>query len=304
MERQTHEPHAPAEAPSERAAPTLVVRSYGLSDRGRVRTQNEDQFLIAELAKAMQVVGSSVPQPRTAFSNARAHLFAVADGMGGHRAGAQASALAVTTLEGYVLESLQWFSDLSAGDQTLLRDFQAALVETDARLFAVSEQRPELSGMGTTLTVAWCQDAELCVLHVGDSRCYIARGDTLHQLTQDHTLVGELRRRGAITEEEASGHTLRHVITNAVGGPAPGVNVEVQRAHLEPGDALLLCSDGLTEMVPDDAIREMLAAEPDPKAACERLVAAALAAGGRDNVTVVVARFDPLNAPPDSATVH
>jgi protein phosphatase len=276
----------------------LLVRSHGASDRGRVRESNEDQFLIAELAKAMDIVGSSIAQPRTVFSRQRAHLFAVADGMGGHSAGAQASALAVTSIEGFVLESLRWFSDVRSDDAGLLRDFRSALVEADARLFEAGAREPEMTGMGTTMTVAWCQDAELRVLHVGDSRCYLARNNVLHQLTQDHTLVGELVRNRVITPAQASEHAMRHVITNAVGGNSPGVHVEVQRTRLEPGDALLLCSDGLTGMVPDDAICAALCAETDPRVACERLLAAALEAGGKDNVTHIVARFDAAPAAP------
>ncbi len=301
MDRQTIEPTESRPSQHGLRALPLAVRSYGLSDRGKRRDHNEDQFLIAELAKAMRIVGSSIPQPRTAFSRARAHLFAVADGMGGHRAGAKASELAVTSIERFVLETLRWFYDVRAGDQGLLRDFEAALVAADARLVAEGSERPEFSGMGTTLTVAWCQDDELCVLHVGDSRCYLGRGEKLQQLTEDHTLVAELVRNGAISPEQASEHSMRHVITNAMGGPVPGVRVEVRRAHLEPGDVLLLCSDGLTEMVPDDEIRAVIVGEPEPRRACERLMQQALDAGGRDNVTVVVARFD---RPDTSPTLH
>jgi serine/threonine protein phosphatase PrpC len=273
-------------------APRLQVRSHGVSDKGRVRESNEDQFLIAELAKAMDIVGSSIAQPRTVFSRQRAHLFAVADGMGGHSAGAQASALAVSSIEGFVLESLRWFSDVRSDDAGLLRDFRSALVDADARLIEAGARDSGMTGMGTTMTVAWCQDAELRVLHVGDSRCYLARNGVLHQLTQDHTLVGELVRNRVITPEQASEHAMRHVITNAVGGDSPGVHVEVQRTGIEAGDALLLCSDGLTGMVADDAICAVLSAEADPRVACERLLAAALAAGGKDNVTLIIARFD------------
>lgn len=272
--------------------PSVEVRSHGISDKGRVRASNEDQFLIAELAKAMHIVGSTLAQPRTVYSRQRAHLFAVADGMGGHRAGAEASALSVVSIESFVLESLRWFSDVRSDDAGLLRDFRAALVEADARLIAAGARQPEMTGMGTTMTVAWCQDAELRVLHVGDSRCYLARGGLLQQLTRDHTLVDELLRNHVITQEQASGHAMRHVVTNALGGDSPGVHVEVQRTRLEVGDALLLCSDGLTGMVPDDQICAVLAAEADPQRACERLLAAALEAGGTDNVTLIVARFD------------
>ncbi|MDO9019104.1 MAG: protein phosphatase 2C domain-containing protein [Deltaproteobacteria bacterium] len=283
--------------PAQPARPALEIRSHGVSDKGRVREHNEDQFLIAELAKAMHFVGSTVAEPRTIFSNQRAHLFAVADGMGGHSAGAEASALAVRSIEGFVLESLRWFSDVRTDDAGLLRDFCSALVDADARLIEVGARSPETSGMGTTMTVAWCQDAELRVLHVGDSRCYLARGGVLHQLTQDHTLVGELVRNRVITPAQASEHVMRHVVTNAVGGTTQGVHVEVQRTRIEPGDALLLCSDGLTGMVADEEICAILAAEPDPRAACQRLITAALEAGGKDNVTVIVARCGPA-APP------
>jgi hypothetical protein len=119
-----------------------------------------------------------------------------------------------------------------------------------------------------------------------------ARGGLLQQLTRDHTLVDERLRNHVITHEQASGHAMRHVVTNALGGDSPGVHVEVQRTRLEVGDVLLLCSDGLTGMVPDDQICAVLAAEADPRRACERLLAAALEAGGTDNVTLIVARFD------------
>ena len=293
MERQTHEPDAPRAQTSGSAtvAQPLRVTSYGLSDRGHKREQNEDQFLIAEISRAMQIVGSSLPQPATAHSLPRVHVFAVADGMGGYHGGAHASAYAVKAIERFLLDTPR-LSTVGANDQALPSEFQAALTEADARLFATGMARPELSGMGTTFTAAWYQESNLCVLHVGDSRCYLARGENLYQLTQDHTVVAELVRRGVITPQDAAHHSMRHVITNVVGGPSPGVRVEVHRTQIEAGDSLLLCSDGLTEMVPEATIREVMTTEREPKAACERLIKSALDAGGRDNVTVVVARFD------------
>jgi protein phosphatase len=130
------------------------------------------------------------------------------------------------------------------------------------------------------------------VAHVGDSRCYLLRRGLLYRLTHDHTLVAEMVRRGVIDAQEAAHCGYRHVITNVVGGSDPGVRVEVHKLPLEAGDTLLLCSDGLTEMVPDPEVLAVLQAEADPARACARLVSCANEHGGKDNVTVVVARFE------------
>jgi protein phosphatase len=146
-------------------------------------------------------------------------------------------------------------------------------------------------GMGTTLTMAFVADWKLFVAHAGDSRCYLLSGGELHQLTHDHTQVAELVRAGVLSPAEASQHPYRHVITNVLGGHEPGVWVEMHKLALEAGDVLLLCSDGLTEMVPDARIAAILQEEPEPRRACERLVAEANEQGGKDNVTALVACF-------------
>ena len=146
--------------------------------------------------------------------------------------------------------------------------------------------------MGTTVTMAYHLDAQLCVVHVGDSRAYLYRADELHQLTRDHTLFADMVRSGAIQQEDAAHHRLRHVITNVVGGDDAGVKVEAHAVEVRAGDRLLLCSDGLTEMVTDEAISATLRAELEPESACTKLVAQANEAGGRDNITVVIVRFD------------
>ena len=128
--------------------------------------------------------------------------------------------------------------------------------------------------------------------HAGDSRCYLLSGGELHQLTQDHTMVAELVRLGAVSPAEASRHPNRHMITNILGGSKPGLRVEMHKLDLEPGDVVLLCSDGLTEMVEDARIAAILQEEHDPRRACERLVAEANEQGGNDNITVIVACFD------------
>jgi protein phosphatase len=146
--------------------------------------------------------------------------------------------------------------------------------------------------MGTTLTVAYHIDRQLCVVHVGDSRAYLFRRDHLQQITHDHTLTAEMVRRGELRPDEVSRHRLRHVITNVVGGPEAGVEVEAHALELRPADRIVLCSDGLTEMVPRDAIVATLKENPEPEAACQSLIAQANDAGGTDNITVIVADFD------------
>jgi serine/threonine protein phosphatase PrpC len=133
-------------------------------------------------------------------------------------------------------------------------------------------------------------------VHVGDSRAYLFGDGELYQLTRDDTLMADMVSRGEIQPEQVAQHRLRHVITNVVGGTEAVVNVQAHALNVRAGDRLLLCSDGLTEMVPDQAIAAILAAEADPEAACKKLVAEANDAGGRDNVTVLIVRFD---APPD-----
>jgi serine/threonine protein phosphatase PrpC len=285
------------EAVAHQSHHTLTVKAFGVTDKGRVRATNEDQFLSAELTKAMRIWQTSLPEKKAQFGEERGHLFLVADGMGGHRAGEQASALAVMAIEQFTLNTLKWFFDANGPDaQRVLTQFQTALRQADARILEEANEHPELRGMGTTVTMAFQLDTQLCVVHVGDSRAYLFGDGELYQLTRDDTLMADMVSRGEIQPEQVAQHRLRHVITNVVGGTEAVVNVQAHALNVRAGDRLLLCSDGLTEMVPDQAIAAILAAEADPEAACKKLVAEANDAGGRDNVTVLIVRFD---APPD-----
>ena len=277
--------------------PSLVVNAFGSTDTGRVRPSNEDQFLIAELTKTMRIWQTSLTEPKAQFGNERGHLFLVADGMGGHRAGEQASALAVVVIEQFALNTFKWFFHSDKPEsQTALKQFQTALHQADYQIVAESSEHTELSGMGTTLTLAYHLDGRVCVVHVGDSRAYIFQADELRQITQDHTVTADMIRRGELQPEQVAQHPLRHVITNVVGGSEAGVFVEAHALDVHAGDRLLLCSDGLTEMVSNEAIATVLRTESDPAAACTRLVAQANDAGGRDNITVLVVRFDPASS--------
>jgi protein phosphatase len=272
--------------------PPLGVRSFGLTDPGKVRANNEDQFLIAVLLKALQVERTSLPQRKVQHSSDRSYLFVVADGMGGHAGGERASALAIDSVETFILDTFRWFAQCKAQEQdTVLADFQSALGQANARVLAEGAQRPELRGMGTTLTLAYSLNDVLFVAHVGDSRCYLCRHGILSRLTRDHTLMDKMVRAGILKAEEAAHHRWRHVITNTVGGDSASIKVEVHKLQLEAGDRMLLCSDGLTEMLPEEEINSILQTENEPEQTCRRLVARANEAGGKDNITVIVAHF-------------
>jgi protein phosphatase len=270
----------------------LVVRANGLTDRGRQRPNNEDQFLIADMGAALRARQTSLKQGSVQLGRPRGHLLVVADGVGGMAGGEAASALAVGVVEQVLLDTVNYCEAMHDGQIVEPAALERAVTEADDRLHREARRRPELHGMGTTLTLAYVVNHDAFVAHVGDSRCYLLRDGCMHRLTHDHTLVDELVRRGVIKAEEAAGHRLRHVIINVVGGADEGVNVEIHRVPLRAGDRLLLCSDGLTEMIPDGEIQSILASEDDTTRACQRLVDRANENGGKDNVTVVVARLE------------
>lgn len=273
-------------------SPPMTARAFGLSHPGRVRANNEDVFVVGELARTLLVRHTNLSQPEEAHSRHRGHVLLVADGVGGNAAGEVASRLGTDAVEQFLLNAFRRFAAEPAADgQPAVQELQAALRRADARLFDEADRHPEWRGMGTTLTLAVSSGRRLFVAHAGDSRCYLYAGGTLRQLTTDHTFLADMARSGL--HADRAHHPWRHVVTNLLGGSQPGVRAEVNVFDLHPGDVLLLCTDGLTDLVPDDAIAAVLAAEPDPEAACRRLIAEANRNGGHDNVTAVVARFDP-----------
>ncbi len=273
-----------------------MVKAFGVTDKGKVRPTNEDQFLIAELTKTMRVLQTSLPEPKLQIAEERAHLFLVADGMGGHRAGERASALAVAAIEQFTLNTFKWFFGSDGAEaKNVLAQLQSAVSQADARILQEAAEHPELSGMGTTVTMAFHLGAQLCVVHVGDSRVYLYRDGELHQLTEDHTLMADMVRSGTLPPDQVAGHQLRHVITNVVGGHELGVKAEARALEVQAGDRLLLCSDGLTEMATNEMIAATLDAEPAPEAAAKKLLAQATDGAASDNITLLVVRFDPVD---------
>jgi len=275
--------------------PRKVRFSFGAQTHpGKKRENNEDHFLVSRLAKSMQVCKSSLPDDGAFhFSDEEGYLLVVADGMGGAAAGERASALAVGTLEEFVLNTFKWFLHLGGREQSVLFDeLRRGLERADRSVIERAQADPRLVGMGTTLTMAYSVGTDLFIAHAGDSRAYLFRDGTLDQVTHDHTLVQLLLNTGGISPEQAKRDTRRNVVTNVIGGPREGVQAEIHRLHIADGDVLLLCSDGLSEPVDDPAIAGVLSQVSDPEAATARLIELALDRGAPDNVTAIVARYD------------
>src|SRR6185295_9943162 len=177
------------------------------------------------------------------------------------------------------------------GAATVIRRMTHRFRQIDNELRAQGESNHALHGMGTTLTVAVTLGSDLFLSHIGDSRAYLLRGGKLHQLTKDHTLAQALIEAGIAGADDTSTRAMRHVLTAALGSTGERADPQVQGLHLRDGDQLLLCTDGLTEMVADDGIAAVLADANSSAVACQGLTDLALAGGGRDNITVVLARY-------------
>jgi len=267
---------------------------HGLSDRGKVRKANEDQFFIADLNKSMRVHQTSldIEDQTRLFGDSQGKLLLVADGMGGHAGGERASTLAVDAVCGYLLNNMRWFFRLHEDDQNdFLDDLKSALEQCQSRVSAEAERTPQRKQMGTTVTMAYVVWPRLYVVHAGDSRCYILRKSKLSQITTDHTFAERFVEAGTIEPEEAESSPWSNVLWNVVGGDSEELLPEVYKAELQLGDTLLLCTDGLNKHVSDNLITALLDADTNAEDICCRLVEATNEAGGTDNVTVVVARF-------------
>jgi len=252
-----------------------VAEEFHRTDLGRQRRANEDAFL------------------------ARAPLFAVADGMGGAKAGEVASRMAVETLG----------RGLPDGDGPTQQRLAARILEANERIHDVSRADADRAGMGTTITAIYVDEDQAAIAHVGDSRAYLYRDGTLEQLTVDHTLVGEFLRQGKLTAEEARNHPQKSIITRAAG-PERVLDVDGSTLPLRDGDVFLVCSDGLTSMIDEDEIVGILESGDTLADAGPALIQAANDAGGRDNITVILFRVEDVDGaaaaadhPTEQATV-
>jgi protein phosphatase len=277
----------------EQLASAVNADIAGRSHAGHVRSNNEDHFLVVRFGRFLESLETNLPADQVpARIEEQGYAMAVADGMGGHAAGEEASRFAITTLLNLVLTTPDWIlrADEPPLAEEIMRRAAERFKQVDRALVDQAENVPRFYGFGTTLTLAANVRRDLFVAHIGDSRAYVLRRGILHQLTRDHTLVRELYEAGVITYSQAASHRLRHVLTRNLGADRIA-NPDVQKCVLENGDRLLLCSDGLSEMVGADTISAVLSDHADSSTLCGRLIDLALTAGGKDNVTAVVAQY-------------
>lgn len=242
-----------------------MLKTFSITNIGRRRKLNQDFVYTSE-----KPVGS-LP-----------NLFIVADGMGGHNAGDYASKATVETI-------VEKIGNASETDRT--RILEEAIQAANTLIRQKARESADLEGMGTTVVAATCEGNSLCVANVGDSRLYVANKKEIRQITKDHSWVAEMVRRGGLGKEEARNHPDKNIITRAVGAD-DGIKVDFFTVQLKEGDLILMCTDGLTNMLEDEEIRMILDGARDMVEKAEELVAAANERGGRDNISVIL--IDPL----------
>lgn len=283
----------------------VSVEFEALSHTGRVRERNEDAFLVYRASRSWERLRTSLPEEDLPSQfDETAYAFCVADGMGGAAAGDLASRLALRTGVNLVLNSAKWWLKLDQ-PQTRERAIQALIAralrrfeQIDRTLVERANEDPSLFGMGTTLTVACSFGADLFIVYTGDSRAYLFRNGSLRQLTRDQTMAQAMLDAGEITSEQAAPRRWHHMLTGVLGGRGSKDAPEAQIHRLDDGDRLLLCTDGLTNMLDDNAISDIVSSSDSVGDGCRRLVDEALQRGGKDNVTVILAKY---SLPPSTA---
>lgn len=269
----------------------LEVRLFARTDVGQIREHNEDNFLIADLSRRVRGL---LDANRSTSLGPHGILMAVCDGMGGAAAGEVASQLAVDILFEKMIEKLDDAAPLTRDD--IARRLVRAVETAGQRIFNEAKSDRSRRGMGTTVTAAALLDRYLFLAQVGDSRAYILRGDTLVQVTRDQSLVNQLIEAGQLTEEEAETFEHNNIILQALG-TSDSVQVDLTYVPLVRGDVLLLCSDGLSGMIRDPEIREIMKVGGESHELCRVLIERANQAGGHDNITAIIARFDGEGVP-------
>jgi protein phosphatase len=250
----------------------VKIASCGITDIGRKRQKNEDSYLV----------------------NDKIHLYIVADGMGGHAGGEFASKIAVSTVEEIIkgmdapkeIKASYFYEQPQENEEGKLK---RAITQAGSKIVQRAIEDPDLRGMGTTATVLYFENSKAYVAHVGDSRAYCVRGGEIIQITEDHSLVNEQLKSGLITEEEAKTHQLKNIITRSVGVQEE-VEIDTIVWDVQPGDSYLLCSDGLSNMVQNHEIREIVL-QHNTEEAARRLVDLANERGGDDNITLILVKI-------------
>lgn len=264
---------------------------FGMTHVGKRRTVNEDQFLIASLHKAMEIRQTSLPPGLDSKLTSRSHAFLmlIADGVGGHAAGQEASGRALEEVAHYVTHTMKAYYRLDESEEEeFLRHLQLSVMRCHATVSRVAGRDPDRRGMATTLTLVKVLWPSAYVVQVGDSRLYHLRGGELIQVTKDQTVAQDLVDRGVLPEDRADGSRWSHVLSSAIGS---SVTPATSKVTLGKDDVLLLCTDGLTKHVSNDEITRRLTVRESSEATCEKLIQDTLDGGGSDNVTVIVGRI-------------
>jgi protein phosphatase len=272
---------------------------YGaVTHQGLVRTHNEDRYSVTRFGRSLHTLLTNLAEQRLPRRlDEVGYGMVVADGLGGAAAGEFASEMAVLTLIGMILETPDWIMSTRPTEvERVLERMTERFERIDQVIKDRSETDSKLAGMGTTMTLAASLGARLAIAHVGDSRAYLLRGAEFHRLTKDHTVAQHLVDTGVFESVDQVSRRLQHALDRCLGGQGGHCTPDVHQLLLADGDQLLLCTDGLTNMVDDGRIAKILAECDTARAASQALVDAALANGGKDNVTVVVARYRFLDA--------
>lgn len=271
----------------------------GVTDIGRRRDSNQDNFLIADMARSLQITASSLPlSPGSrVYGNPQSRLILVADGMGGHQAGARASAQALESMVRQLLET-QYSFDLSDNERM---DQLAFLMdrffrEAHRSLDQASKADTSLKGMGTTLTLVYLSWPRMIVVHAGDSRCYVLRNNQLKALTKDHTIASQLVSRGELREQDAASSPWGNMLWNVLGGGGSDVRPDICTVDLQVEDWILICTDGLNKHLSDEEIHQRLVGGGEPSFIAQQLIDSANEKGGSDNITVVLTRVAPVSS--------
>ena len=273
---------------------TVEVDLAAATHRGLVRANNEDRYLAVGFGRSLETVSTNIAEGSLEASfDETGYGLLVADGMGGVAAGDVASRTALCKLVEMVVNTPDWFMRLDQQEDVarVARRMTLQFRLIDDELRESAQNNRTLLGMGTTLTLAVSLGGSLLIGHIGDSRVYMLRRRKLHQLTRDDTLAQALIDAGIADAEDTATRAVRRVLTAAIGSIGAPIDPQVQRVHLNHNDQILLCTDGLTGMVPDELITATLLETPSAREACQSLVDLALNAGGLDNVTIVLARY-------------
>lgn len=279
-----------AEIKSSSSGAAVELDCAGRTDIGQKRQVNQDQFLIANLYKSMHVQQASTPFAESLLAGeTMGKMLFVADGVGGACAGEVASEMAIQTMAQYLLNSMHWlFHPKQPEIEKFISDLKSGAEQSHEAVRQDAQNHPEHRGMGSTLTFAYLMWPMMYVLHIGDSRCYVLRENSLQQITRDQTLAQQLLDCGHLSGAEFEQSPYHNVLLSAIGAES-GADADVYKTRLLAGDRVMLCSDGINAHLNDDEIKEILASADSAAHICDSFVEETNRRGGRDNITVVVA---------------